>query len=70
MKAEKRNQELKVSQINKLQDKLFPGNSLQERKVNFLSFYGNFGATFFEEMKEGLNPLEKMFVVFEEGNGM
>ncbi len=66
MKAEKRNQELTVSQINKLKDKLFPSNSLQERKVNFLSFYGNVGESFFEEMKEILNPLEKMFVVFEE----
>lgn len=64
MKAEKRNQELKVAQINNLQDKLFPDHSLQERKVNFLSFYGDIGASFFEEMKEELNPLEKMFVVF------
>jgi bacillithiol synthase len=66
VKAEKRNQEVKVSQINNLRERLFPTNALQERKINFLSFSLQLGETFFAEMKEALNPLEKQFVVFTE----
>jgi bacillithiol synthase len=66
VKAEKRNQEVKVSQIHNLRERLFPTNTLQERKMNFLSFYLQHGETLFSEMKEALNPLEKQFVIFTE----
>ncbi|MFK7783534.1 MAG: bacillithiol biosynthesis cysteine-adding enzyme BshC [Crocinitomicaceae bacterium] len=64
MKAEKRNQEVTVDQIKNLQERLFPSNGLQERKINFLTFYLNAGDSFFEKMKEELNPLDKDFVIF------
>lgn len=66
VKAEKRNQEVKVSQINNLQERLFPSNSLQERKVNFLTYYMNYGPSFFGQLKDALNPLEKQFIIFHE----
>ncbi|HHS95252.1 MAG TPA: bacillithiol biosynthesis cysteine-adding enzyme BshC [Phaeodactylibacter sp.] len=66
VKAEKRKQDLQVSQLRKLQEQLFPQHSLQERKVNFLSFYTNIGEGLFKEMEAALNPLQKDFLIFQE----
>jgi len=66
VKAEKNKREVSVNQIKALKESLFPARSLQERKVNFLSFYIKHGAAFFEELKRHLNPLDKDFVVFVE----
>lgn len=40
-KAEEKTNETALSQIDGLKEKLFPGNSLQERHDNFLTFYLN-----------------------------
>ena len=66
VKAEKKKREVSVNQIRGLKESLFPSRSLQERKVNFLSFYINHGDTFFETLKMHLNPLDKDFVIFKE----
>lgn len=66
VKAEKKKSEVSVNQIRALKASLFPSRSLQERKVNFLSFYINHGDAFFETLKMQLNPLDKDFVVFVE----
>lgn len=66
MRAEKQKHEIAVNQIRSLKEKLFFSNGLQERRENFLSFYVKYGRTFFEILKEHLDPLEKGFVVISD----
>jgi uncharacterized protein YllA (UPF0747 family) len=66
VKAEKKKNEVDLNRINKLKEKLFPGDSLQERKNNFMEIYLKHGVEFFEILLEELNPLEAGFVVFIE----
>ncbi|MEQ8879425.1 MAG: bacillithiol biosynthesis cysteine-adding enzyme BshC [Cyclobacteriaceae bacterium] len=40
-KSEEKNNEIAITQIDNLKDKLFPGGGLQERHDNFLNFYLN-----------------------------
>lgn len=40
-KAEEKNQEISMGQLEGIKDKLFPGGNLQERKDNILNFYIN-----------------------------
>jgi bacillithiol biosynthesis cysteine-adding enzyme BshC len=63
LKAEKQRHEIELNQIRGIKDKLFPGNGLQERTDNFLSFYLRYGDAFFETLMQELNPLEKGFIV-------
>lgn len=63
LKAEKQRHEIELNQIRGLKDKLFPGNGLQERTDNFLSFYLRYGESFFETLLKELNPLEEGFIV-------
>jgi bacillithiol biosynthesis cysteine-adding enzyme BshC len=66
VKAEKKKNEVDLNRINKLKEKLFPGDSLQERKNNFMEIYLKHGVEFFEILLEELNPLEEGFVIFVE----
>jgi bacillithiol biosynthesis cysteine-adding enzyme BshC len=65
-KAEKQKHETALQQIRTLSTKLFPNGGLQERNDNFLPLYLKFGDTFFDILKENLNPLEQGLVVLEE----
>ncbi|MFK8165184.1 MAG: bacillithiol biosynthesis cysteine-adding enzyme BshC [Lewinella sp.] len=49
--------------IRKLRAKLFPGNSLQERKDNFLNVYLEEGEAMFPTLIKALDPLEPGMVV-------
>ncbi len=63
VKAEKNKSEVAVGQISKLAQKLFPNNSLQERKDNFFGFYLKYGDRFFEVLLDALDPMKKEMVV-------
>jgi bacillithiol synthase len=65
-RAYKKNEETAVNQIKNIKYKLFPNNGLQERVDNFLNFYINHGDTFFDELKEILDPLAKEFIILSE----
>ncbi|MEM6967465.1 MAG: bacillithiol biosynthesis cysteine-adding enzyme BshC [Bacteroidota bacterium] len=67
MRAEKQKHEISINQLRGLKDKLFPNNGLQERKDNFMVFYLQHGEAYFEVLKEIFDPLEKSFVIIEEG---
>ena len=58
----KSQQEVNVKKIEKLKEKLFPGNGLQERYDNFLPHYLSIGEAFFDILIEHLDPLERKFV--------
>ena len=64
LKAEKQRHEVELNQIRGLKEKLFPGNGLQERSENFLTFYLRYGREFFDMLLEELDPLQEGFIVF------
>lgn len=51
--------------IRALRAKLFPGNSLQERKDNFLNVYLEEGEAMFPALIEALDPLEAGMVIVQ-----
>lgn len=55
IRAEKKNQEQQVAQIEKLKDKLFPTGILQERFDNFLPYYIKYNDSFFNEFIKKFN---------------
>ncbi len=63
IKAEKQSEEVAINQIRNIKEKLFPSNSLQERKENFLYGYLLFGDSFIQELIDGLNPIEQKFTI-------
>ncbi len=63
LKLEKMKHKASLKQIRKLKRNLFPNNDLQERILNFSSFYLTHGNSFIEIMKDNLNPLKPNFVV-------
>ncbi len=63
VKSEKQRHETALNQIRGLRDKFFPNNGLQERIDNFMPFYLKHGQTFFEVLKDNLDPLDARFVV-------
>lgn len=63
LKAEKRVHKEKLERIFSLQNELFPGQSLQERKANFSEFYLQFGNKLIEELLTELNALSQEFKI-------
>jgi len=58
--------DIELQQLNTLQLKFFPINSLQERTESFMSFYTRMGDTLFEKIYEASDPLDMTFkVIFE-----
>lgn len=58
----KSKQDVNVKKIEKLKEKLFPGNGLQERYDNFLPHYLAIGESFFDMLIENLDPLDRKFI--------
>lgn len=63
LKAEKRKHSEELHRISALQNELFPGQSLQERKANFSEFYLEKGPKIVTELIENLNPLSNTFQI-------
>jgi len=63
LRAEKRNHIDQLTRIANLQNELFPGYSLQERKTNFSEFYLEYDGKLLEELFKQLKPLEQEFNV-------
>lgn len=66
VRAEKQKHEVALNQLRNLKEKLFPGNSLQERTDNFIPYYLKNGEGFFQALMEHLDPLEQGFVLLED----
>lgn len=66
LRAEKDRHDRDISKIRKLHSKLFPGGGLQERKDNFISFYLKYGDSYFDTLKDHLDPFNASFVVISE----
>lgn len=56
-KAEKRNHEVSITQIDNLKKRLFPNGTLQERVLNLAPMYVNYGDDFIATLIENFEPL-------------
>jgi bacillithiol biosynthesis cysteine-adding enzyme BshC len=65
-KAEKRNYETRLQQIEAIKQEIFPKNSLQERSENFGLFYVKWGQVFIDELIRNFEPLNFKFTVLSE----
>lgn len=63
LKAEKQKNEVALHQIKKLKEKLFPGNTLQERYDNFIPYYLECGEEFLKILKENIDPFENRLLI-------
>ncbi|HQW02502.1 MAG TPA: bacillithiol biosynthesis BshC, partial [Saprospiraceae bacterium] len=65
LRAEKQQQDTHIKRIQKLKEKLFPENGLQERQENFLSFYALYGPSWIDSMINICDPFVEKFTVVE-----
>jgi bacillithiol biosynthesis cysteine-adding enzyme BshC len=65
LRAERKNFDSKLRQLNKLKNHLFPSNNLQERIDNFSPYYAVFGEQWLELLLEASQSFEKKFCVVE-----
>ena len=61
LKAQKRKLHDELERISKLQNELFPNQSLQERQTNFSEFYLEYGENLIPTLVKQLKPLEHTF---------
>jgi bacillithiol biosynthesis cysteine-adding enzyme BshC len=66
IKAEKRNFQTRLEQVEYIKSDLFPKDSLQERTENFGLFYVKWGQSFIDELIKNFDPLEFKFTVLTE----
>ncbi|RYE36838.1 MAG: bacillithiol biosynthesis cysteine-adding enzyme BshC [Sphingobacteriaceae bacterium] len=66
VKAEKRNYETRLNQIDQIKTELFPGGSLQERNENFGLFYVELGSKLIDELVASFKPLDFKFTILTE----
>ncbi|MGI4021538.1 MAG: bacillithiol biosynthesis cysteine-adding enzyme BshC [Janthinobacterium lividum] len=66
VKAEKRNYETRLNQIDQVKAELFPGGSLQERNENFGLFYVKQGPELIEQLVQHFKPLDFKFTILTE----
>jgi bacillithiol synthase len=63
LKAEKRILNEQLERISRLQNELFPNQSLQERKANFSEFYIEYNTQLIDELLQKLEPLKPEFTI-------
>lgn len=66
IKAEKRNYETRLNQIDQVKAELFPDGILQERNENFGLFYVKYGSKFIDELIANFKPLDFKFTILTE----
>jgi bacillithiol biosynthesis cysteine-adding enzyme BshC len=66
VKAEKRNYQTRLEQIDQVKAELFPKDSLQERTENFGLLYVKWGQQFIDELIKNFEPLDFKFAVLTE----
>lgn len=63
LKAEKRNHQDALIQIDRVKEKLFPGGGLQERTENFAELYLKHGDDLIPDLVKNFNPLDFKFTI-------
>jgi bacillithiol biosynthesis cysteine-adding enzyme BshC len=70
LRAEKKKMQIYTGRISRLKNALFPYHSLQERIENFSEYYLQYGPSFFDIVKEGIDPLAARFLIVEQVSGI
>jgi len=65
LNAQKRKLHDQISRITEIQDQLFPGQSLQERNLNFSELYLQFGDHLIQQLVLNLQPLKGAFLILK-----
>ncbi|EDM43486.1 hypothetical protein SCB49_00515 [unidentified eubacterium SCB49] len=65
LKAQKRKYKELLDKVTRLQNSVFPQQSLQERNTNFSEFYLNNGYSLISKIKKELKPLDLRFSVID-----
>ncbi len=65
LRAEKRRMHTQLERINRLKQSAFPGNGLQERYENFITYYTLMGNNFIDTLYNTIDPLKNQFLVIE-----
>lgn len=65
IRAEKRNFEQQLKQLENIQSKLLPNDTLQERHDNFIPLYLKHQESYFEDLLQSFNPLQQTLKVFK-----
>jgi len=65
LKAQKRKLNNQIKRIIEIQDQLFPGQSLQERNLNFSELYLEFGDQLIHQLVLNLQPLKGAFLILK-----
>jgi len=63
LKAEKRNHQDALIQIDRIKDRLFPNGGLQERTENFAELYLKHGPELIPDLVKSFNPLDFKFTI-------
>ncbi|MFN5480044.1 MAG: bacillithiol biosynthesis cysteine-adding enzyme BshC, partial [Chitinophagaceae bacterium] len=63
LKAERKKQSTQLQRIWKLKSELFPNDTLQERKLNFMPFYAQYGPAFIQSLLRHSLSLEQKFEI-------
>ncbi len=66
VRVKKQKEETSVTKIRKIKEYLFPNGALQDRSDNFIPFYIQHGAAFFDLLKENFDPFEFSVTVLRE----
>ncbi|MGX5818837.1 bacillithiol biosynthesis cysteine-adding enzyme BshC [Chitinophaga lutea] len=67
LRAEKKKFAWQTDQIREIKQRLFPGNSLQERKENFMPYYAQYGPGFFDHLLRAATAVTDQFCIVAEG---
>jgi len=62
----KRKNETELNRLRKVKEKLFPSNSLQERKDNIIEYWSKYGKEFIDILFRELEPSNETFLVLTE----
>ncbi|CAN5808201.1 bacillithiol biosynthesis cysteine-adding enzyme BshC [soil metagenome] len=66
LKASKQKQEISITQIRKIREKILPGGVLQERYENFIPFYLKYGEDFVSNLSAEFYPLSSGLLLVSE----
>jgi bacillithiol synthase len=65
LRAEKKKMQTQLLRITGLRTSIFPNNSLQERIENFAGYFLQHGYSFFDVLKDAMQPLRAEFLIVE-----
>lgn len=65
LRALKKKESIALGRMERLQQLLFPGGGLAERVDNFMPYYLDYGAAFFDELLQHMQPQRHEFLIIE-----